>query len=416
MAERASIPRATRTRRPAWSSLSPTPPRAPVATPRAIHWSMSRICSAASTMTPCSATARTMPCPASAVTMRSKAAAATTSWWAASATTVSAVETATTPPPTRRISTGTRSSRTRPASTSASRGRKEPTSSCGIEHLQFNDGRIDLDDGNALFDTLYYMQQSLDVYRAGVDPLEHYNVHRLARGTRSEPVLRHVGLSGGQQGRRCGRNQSARPLSSVRLARGARSVGLVRHQHLSRAQSGHRGGGHRSARALSRVRPGRRPAAHAAIGPTIVGGFDAQYYLLHNPDVAAAGVDPLAALQHFRLARRAQSERLVRHRRLSRALRRCRGRRRQSARALPGLRLAGRPRSVRPVRHARLSRRPIRTWRPRTSTRSSTSCCSAPSRAAPPSPEDGYEPARGGVSSAGWTSGAHDASCSFCRT
>ena len=29
-----------------------------------------------------------------------------------------------------------------------------------IEHLQFNDGRIDLVDGNALFDTLYYMQQS----------------------------------------------------------------------------------------------------------------------------------------------------------------------------------------------------------------------------------------------------------------
>jgi hypothetical protein len=27
-----------------------------------------------------------------------------------------------------------------------------------------------------------------------------------------------------------------------------------------------------------------------------VNGFDAQYYLMHNPDVAAAGVDPLA---HF---------------------------------------------------------------------------------------------------------------------
>jgi hypothetical protein len=29
------------------------------------------------------------------------------------------------------------------------------------------------------------------------------------------------------------------------------------------------------------------------IGPTIVNGFDAAYYLAHNPDVAAAGVDPL---------------------------------------------------------------------------------------------------------------------------
>jgi hypothetical protein len=34
--------------------------------------------------------------------------------------------------------------------------------------------------------------------------------------------------------------------------------------------------------------------AYQAVGQTIVGGFDAEYYLWHNPDVAAAGVDPLA--------------------------------------------------------------------------------------------------------------------------
>ena len=37
---------------------------------------------------------------------------------------------------------------------------------------------------------------------------------------------------------------------------------------------------------------------------------------------------------------------------------------------------------------------PIPTSPPRTPIRSSTSCCSVPSRAAPPSPGDGYEPAR----------------------
>ena len=30
----------------------------------------------------------------------------------------------------------------------------------------------------------------------------------------------------------------------------------------------------------------------AFVGHNIVGGFDAEYYLAHNPDVAAAGVDP----------------------------------------------------------------------------------------------------------------------------
>jgi hypothetical protein len=34
-------------------------------------------------------------------------------------------------------------------------------------------------------------------------------------------------------------------------------------------------------------------SAYAAIGQRIAGGFDAKYYLWHNPDVAAAGVDPL---------------------------------------------------------------------------------------------------------------------------
>ena len=34
-------------------------------------------------------------------------------------------------------------------------------------------------------------------------------------------------------------------------------------------------------------------SAYAAIGQRIADGFDAEYYLWHNPDVAAAGVDPL---------------------------------------------------------------------------------------------------------------------------
>ena len=60
------------------------------------------------------------------------------------------------------------------------------------------------------------------------------------------------------------------------------------------------------------------------------------------------------ALRHIRLARGPQSQCVLRHRRLSRALRR-RGRGgRQSAAALRGVRLEGRPRSVSRLRHAGL--------------------------------------------------------------
>ncbi len=38
---------------------------------------------------------------------------------------------------------------------------------------------------------------------------------------------------------------------------------------------------------------------HQAVGPSIAGGFDAQYYLFHNPDVAAAGIDALAHYNEF---------------------------------------------------------------------------------------------------------------------
>jgi VCBS repeat-containing protein len=39
--------------------------------------------------------------------------------------------------------------------------------------------------------------------------------------------------------------------------------------------------------------------ANAGAGHIIVGGFDSDYYLAHNPDVAAAGVDPLAHFETF---------------------------------------------------------------------------------------------------------------------
>ena len=184
-------------------------------------------------------------------------------------------------------------------------------------------------DPNAFFDTSGYLAVNKDVAAAGINPLDHYH----------------------NSGWHEGRDPSAEFDTTLYL-----------HQ-----QSGRGGGRRRSARALSAVRLRRRPRGPSGGRANIAGGFDAQYYLFHNPDVAAAGVDPLFALQHHRLARGAQSERLVRHRRLSRALRRRRRGRRQPAGALRDDRLDRKAAIRRPASTRSAIWPPIRTSRRRAS-------------------------------------------------
>src|SRR5262249_47255865 len=43
-----------------------------------------------------------------------------------------------------------------------------------IELLEFNDGTVHVNDGDALFDTLFYMHGNPDVFHAGVDALGHF--------------------------------------------------------------------------------------------------------------------------------------------------------------------------------------------------------------------------------------------------
>ena len=86
----------------------------------------------------------------------------------------------------------------------------------GVEHLQFADGTITVaDDGNALFDTYYYLSRNPDVFHAGVNALDHFNSFGRHEG-RDPNAFRH-------------RHEPARALSSVRLAGGPRSVGRFRH-------------------------------------------------------------------------------------------------------------------------------------------------------------------------------------------
>ena len=127
-----------------------------------------------------------------------------------------------------------------------------------IEHLRFADGTVNLNDGNALFDTLFYLQpqpRRVPCRRDRARSLQYVGWHE---GRDPNAVLRHVGLSRGQPGR-------ARPPASTRsttITRPAGTRGAI-----------------------------RRP------------NFDTTLYLIHNPDVAAAGIDPLAhylAVRHRR--------------------------------------------------------------------------------------------------------------------
>ena len=51
-----------------------------------------------------------------------------------------------------------------------------------IEHLRFADGTVNLNDGSALFDTLFYLRNQPDVFHADVDARAHYDSSAGARG------------------------------------------------------------------------------------------------------------------------------------------------------------------------------------------------------------------------------------------
>jgi Ca2+-binding RTX toxin-like protein len=170
-----------------------------------------------------------------------------------------------------------------------------------IERLQFADGTIELvNDGSALFDTLFYLNHSPDVFQAGVDPLGHFNTFGFHEGRDPNPffdtsfylaVNHDVLVSGAnpldhfhQVGWKEGRDPGPSFDTKLYLIHSpdVAAAGIDPLEHF--LQFGQL--------------EGRQ--AFAAIG-TAVNGFDAEFYILHNPDVAAAGVDPLV---HYNVAGR----------------------------------------------------------------------------------------------------------------
>ncbi len=163
----------------------------------------------------------------------------------------------------------------------------------GIEHLQFDNTTLDIvDDGNPMFDALFYLSRSPDVFAAGIDPLAHFNASGWHEGRDPNPffdtsgylaVNKDVAAAGinpldhyRQSGWHEGRDPSAWFDTTLYLIHNP-DVAAAGIDPLA----------HYLANGFSEGR-----AAYAAVG-AMSDGFDAQYYLFHNPDVAAAGVDPL---------------------------------------------------------------------------------------------------------------------------
>jgi serralysin len=161
-----------------------------------------------------------------------------------------------------------------------------------IEHMLFSGG-VTPGNNNVLFDAAFYLSHNPDVSQAGVDALNHFNTF----------------------GWREGRNPDAFFDTSWyrALYKDAAGTNPLDHYHATGWKKGYDPGPHFDTKLYLIHNPdvaaaGIDPLEHylrhgakegraiyAANGDA-VSGFDAQYYLLHNPDVAAAGVDPL---QHF---------------------------------------------------------------------------------------------------------------------
>jgi serralysin len=165
----------------------------------------------------------------------------------------------------------------------------------GIEHLRFSNGTVNVADGSSLFDTLYYMRNNADVFEAGVNALGHFNDSGWHEGRNPNPyfdtatyVAAHrteIAKSGMNAldyyhniGWKLGDDPSANFDTKLYLIHNpdVAAAGMDPLEHFL---------------AFGQAE-GRQ--AYTAIGASnLVDGFDAEYYVTHNPDVAASGVDPL---------------------------------------------------------------------------------------------------------------------------
>jgi serralysin len=165
----------------------------------------------------------------------------------------------------------------------------------GIEHLRFANGTVNVNDGDPLFDTLYYMRNNLDVFEAGANAREHYRTSGWKEGRDPNPyfdtdlyVAAHradiakSGMSPLDYFHNVGWKLGDDP-----------SFNFDTKAYLVHNPDVAAGGVDPLAHFLQFGQAEGRQA-YASMGASkLVGGFDAEYYMFHNPDVAGSGVDPL---------------------------------------------------------------------------------------------------------------------------
>lgn len=177
-----------------------------------------------------------------------------------------------------------------------SRPGQSPDTLTNVEHLQFADGTINVNDGNPEFDTVYYMTHNLDVFHANVNALDHFNTSGWHEGRDpnalfsvnqyldANPDVKASGMNPLEHYHQTGWHEGRDPGADFDT-----TLYLIHNPDVAAAGIDPLAHYLASGKAEGRV-------AYQAIGQSITGGFDAEYYLMHNPDVAAAGVDPLS---HF---------------------------------------------------------------------------------------------------------------------
>ncbi|WP_431282570.1 M10 family metallopeptidase C-terminal domain-containing protein [Humitalea sp. 24SJ18S-53] len=169
----------------------------------------------------------------------------------------------------------------------------------GIHRLQFADGAVYLEEGNPLFDGLYYTQQNPDVFRAtNTSPFAHYlsygwnegrnpslyfnnngylSANIDVRNAHVNPLL-HYDIHGWREGRDPGLNFDTAGYLAINTD--VRAAGINPLMHFMDY-------GRFEGRATQKM-----------VGSVDSFGFDRQFYLMKNPDVAAGGMDPSL---HFNL-------------------------------------------------------------------------------------------------------------------
>ena len=172
------------------------------------------------------------------------------------------------------------------------------TIASGFETFVFTDGTVSNNDGSALVDDLFYYSKYHDVWNAHVDADAHYDAIGWQEGRDPNAFFStSFYLTRNPDVHAAGVNP-LRAFRRERLAGRTDRLVDVQCSALSCGQSGRGGGACRPARAL----PWRRlPGGPRALRGELLAanGFDYVYYLQNNPDVAAAGVDPLSHFQVF---------------------------------------------------------------------------------------------------------------------